>query len=356
MISAPDRRTALNLIDEAMQSGCRIHKACNELKISSRTFQRWISQKGLCEDGRPGAFRPEPRNKLSAEEREKILEICHSTDFSGDSPDKIVPRLADKEQYIASESTFYRVLQENKELKRRGRAKAPVKRNPPEPHVAQGPCEIWSWDITWLPGPVKGLFFYLYMIMDIYSRKIVGWEIYDCEKSELGASVLYKAVLSEGCIGAPLVLHSDNGSPMKGSTMLEMMAHLDVKPSRSRPGVSNDNPYSESLFHTIKYCPEYPENGFLNIEDSRLWIRDFVDWYNNFHLHSGISFVTPNQRHTGLDVEILRKRREVYEAARSANPLRWSGKTRDWSHKSQVSLNPGKIRRKMEQEKIVLVA
>jgi transposase InsO family protein len=300
--------------------------------------------------------RQAPANKLTEEEYNRILEICHSPEFSEDSPDKIVPKLADEGRYIASESTFYRVLRSAKEAKRRGRNKQSIKKNPPESYIAEASCEVWSWDITWLPGPVKGLFFYLYMIMDIYSRKIVGWEVYENEKSELAASVLHKAVLRERCIGTPVVLHSDNGSPMKGNTMLEMMSHLDIKPSRNRPGVSNDNPYSESLFHTLKYCPAYPEKGFRNIEESRQWVKDFTDWYNDCHLHSGISFVTPNQRHTGQDFEILRKRKEVYEAAKSVYPKRWSGETRNWTHKSQVKLNPLKSKEIEEQKEIVLVA
>jgi transposase InsO family protein len=186
------------------------------------------------------------------------------------------------------------------------------------------------------------MFFYLYMIEDVFSRKIVGWEVYDRESSSYAATFVHKAVLAEGCILNPLVLHSDNGSPQKGFTLNAKLQSLGIMPSFSRPHVSNDNPYSEALFRTCKYRPDYPHHGFESIEDARSWMRQFVYWYNEIHRHSEIRFVTPSQRHQGHDLQILQSRREVYEKAKARNGNRWSGTTRNWDYIDHVWLNPPK--------------
>ncbi len=199
---------------------------------------------------------------------------------------------------------------------------------------------MWSWDITWLPGPVKGTFFYLYLILDIYSRKIVGWDVFGAENSERAAQVVRNAVWAEGCAQSPLVLHADNGSPMKGAMLKTTLEKLGIIASYSRPRVSNDNPFSEALFRTCKYRPDWPRDGFATIEQARDWVKSFADWYNNDHLHSAINFVTPTQRHAGNDSETLAKRTTLYAKARAANPSRWSGNTRNWSPAGPVWLNP----------------
>ena len=250
-----------------------------------------------------------------------------------------MPDLADDGIYIASESTFYRVLKESNQQHHRGRGRIPQKRTV-SGHYAIKANQVWSWDITWLPGPAKGLFFYLYLIVDIFSRKITGWEIYDCESSKHASEVVLRAALSERLNGIPLILHSDNGSPMKGSSLLVTLNNLGIEPSYSRPQVSNDNPYSESLFRTLKYRPAYPYQGFSDIEKARDWVHQFVRWYNGEHRHSGLNFITPNQRHQGLDVEIMEKRQTVYEAAKSIHPERWSGNIRNMTLPKGVWLNP----------------
>lgn len=198
------------------------------------------------------------------------------------------------------------------------------------------------WDISWLPGPVRGIFFYLYFIVDLYSRKIVGWEVWPEESAENASVLIRRAMISEQCIlrKKPLVLHSDNGGPMKGAALLETLYILGITPSKSRPRVSNDNPYAESLFGTCKYRPGYPSGGFVGLEDARKWVLEFVTWYNSEHRHSGLNFVTPNQRHTGMAAEILEKRRQTYEAARAAHPERWSREMRNWTLEDEVWLNP----------------
>ena len=200
---------------------------------------------------------------------------------------------------------------------------------------------MWTWDITYLASNLKGVFFYLYLFMDIYSRKIVGWEVYENESSEQAADVLRKTRLAEALsLNHELVLHSDNGSPMKGATMLATMQQLGVVPSFSRPSVSNDNPYSVSLFKTLKYTPAYPSKPFESVDEARQWTMNFVAWYNRSHRHSGLKYVTPEQRHNGEDVAILEKRKHVYEEAKLQHPERWSGEIRNWEHESAVRLNP----------------
>ncbi len=254
---------------------------------------------------------------------------------------QIVPDLADKGVYIASVSSFYGVLQQAGQLTRRGKAKFPVHQKP-EAVVATRPNQVWSWDITYLRSTILGVFFYLYMIVDIYSRKIVGWDVFETEDSEHASGLFYKAYLREGITGDDLLLHSDNGSPMKGATMLATLQKLGVAPSFSLPGVSNDNPYSEALFKTLKYQSVYPQRPFDSVEEARLWVADFTEWYNEIHRHSEIKFVTPCQRHRGEGIDILAQRRQLYEQMKKESPARWSGDVRNWQPGEEVSLNPGK--------------
>lgn len=176
--------------------------------------------------------------------------------------------------------------------------------------------------------------------MDVYSRKIVGWEVHANESSELASQLIQKACLREGIAGARLVLHSDNGSPMKGASLLETLYRLGIMSSYSRPRVSNDNAYAESIFRTCKYRPDYPHKGFIDLEAARVWVLDFVTWYNHEHKHSGLKFITPEQRHNEKGEQIMGQRKAVYEAARLANPKRWSGHIRNWDLPESVWLNP----------------
>jgi len=339
MISTPHRQTAVVLINEAVTAGARRAKACSELEISDRTLRRWTKGGEVHADQRPLVLRPEPANKLSAAERATVLDTCNSESFASLPPSQIVPKLADQGRYLASESSFYRILRADGQQHHRGRAKPPVRRKPPTSHKASGPCEVWTWDITWMPGPVAGMFFYLYLIVDIYSRKIVGWEVHERESAELAATLIRRAVMAEGCITRPLVLHADNGSPMKGATMKVTMEKLGITASYSRPRVSNDNPFSEALFRTCKYRPDWPTKGFATKTDAQAWVKSFATWYNGEHLHSAIRFVTPDARHAGHDRATLANRAIVYANARAQNPERWSGKTRNWRPTGAVWLN-----------------
>lgn len=250
--------------------------------------------------------------------------------------------LADEGRYIASESSFHRVMRDAGQTEHRGRAKAPRKRRPPSTHVATGPRQVFCWDVTYLPAIITGVFWYLYVILDIFSRKIVGHEVYDSDRCEHAIEVLRRTALAEGVAMLPEkpVLHGDNGPTLKATTVLAMMDWPGVRASHSRPRVSDDNAYAESLFRTAKYRPEFPAEGFADLEQARRWASEFVHWYNCDHRHSSIRYVSPAQRHAGEDQAILMAREEVYEAARVRNPRRWTVGTRNWKPITVVTLNP----------------
>ena len=328
----------MGLVDETVTAGARQAKVCAELGIDARTFQRWKDQE-VGEDRRTGCATSV--NKLSTAEEKQILEIINQPQYRDLSPKQVVPILADKGIYLASESTIYRILRRHGQATLRSSSAPPAKRHKPGEQVATGPNQVWSWDITYLKSNIRGSFYYLYLVMDVWSRKIVGWDLHDEELMEHSAKLIAAICAREGVRKDSLVLHSDNGSPMKGATMLSTLQRLGVSPSFSRPSVSNDNPYSESLFRTLKYRPEYPRQGaFGSLDEARLWVSQFVTWYNTEHRHSAIRHVTPQERHAGLQDMILNNRHRVYQEARKRNPKRWSGETRNWTPIEVVQLNP----------------
>jgi len=329
----------MDLIDKAIESGARLKKAAAMMGLSARTIIRW-RQKGGGQDQRNGPSTT-PANKISEQERIQIINVSNSALFRDLSPKQIVPKLADQGVYLASESTFYRVFREQKMLTHRQASKPAVSHHPKE-HVATGPCQVWSWDITYLKTSVRGMFYFLYMIVDVWSRKIIAAQVFAEESMDHSSMLLAHACMIHNVQPEELVLHSDNGGPMKGATMMATLHKLGVIPSFSRPSVSNDNPYSESLFRTMKYRPDYPAKPFENIEQAQSWIDGFVYWYNTQHLHSSLRFVTPDDRHFGREENILENRRNVYEIARGRNPNRWSKKIRNWNPVNQVWLNPEK--------------
>lgn len=342
MIGLEDRRRLAHDIERARKDGARLGAACEVAGISARTLQRWQAHEGLeSGDGRPEALRPTPGHALAPEERQRLLEVANEPRFADMPPARIVPALADEGVYLASESSFTRVLREAGQSQHRGRAKAPRKSRPPTTHVATAPAQLWCWDMTYLPATVVGRWFYLYLILDVFSRKIVGFEVHDSDSADHAAHLVRRTALAEG-IHAMLdkpVLHGDNGATFKATTVLAMLHWLGVQPSYSRPRVSNDNPYVESLFRTAKYRPEFPA-GFQDLQHAREWAAAFVRWYNHEHRHSGIGYVTPAQRHSGGDRVVLDRRHELYQQAREANPRRWSGDTRNWQRIEVVKLNP----------------
>ncbi|WP_201558967.1 DDE-type integrase/transposase/recombinase, partial [Psychrobacter sp. 72-O-c] len=258
----PERKQYLAWIQDANQSGARLNLACIEVGISIRTYRRWYRAGQVSWDKRLDAIRPVPKNKLSASEQAAIIAVCNLPRFASLPPTQIVPTLLDEGLYYGSESTFYRVLKQHQQLNHRGRSIAPRVSKAPKTFTATGPCQVFCWDITYLPSPVRGQFYYLYMIEDVYSRKIVGWEVHDHESGVLAAELLQRTLISEQCLHTGVVLHSDNGAPMKAQTMRMKAYELGVLTSYSRPRVSNDNPFAESLFKTCKYRPNWPTQGF----------------------------------------------------------------------------------------------
>jgi putative transposase len=328
----------LAALNEAQIAGARLHAACQVIGVSARTIQRWTRHPDA--DDRRCGPRHRPGNALSAREETQLLALMTSTAYGHLSPKQLVPRLADDGRYLASESTMYR-------LKRRVGLRA---QRPPllrtevtraiTIHRAVRSNQVWSWDITYLPTVIRGRFLRLYLVMDVWSRRIVGWAVHDDEIAERAATLIQRICVESGVDPNGLVLHSDNGKPMRGKTMIATLQWLGIVPSFSRPHVCNDNPYSEALFRTLKHTPAYPRLPFASTDAARQWVARFVAWYNTEHRHSAIRYVTPDQRHSGADVAILARRRVLYERARRRTPGRWSGKIRNWAPVITVVLNP----------------
>lgn len=328
----------LGLVDEAVAAGARQAKVCELLGLDVRTVQRWREQ-AIGEDRRAGPKRA-AANRLSSREEQEIFRVVNAPEYRDLSPKQLVPILADQDIYLASESTIYRRLRQAGQMAHRHAARPPQRRHRPTAYEASGPNQVWSWDITYLKGPIRGSFFYLYLVVDVWSRKIVAATVHASESSAHASRMIDRACEAEGVDRDCLVLHADNGSPMKGSTMLATLQALGIVPSFSRPRVYDDNPYSEALFRTVKYCPAYPTRGFASLVDAGRWVREFVSWYNTKHRHSAIRYVTPEQRHRGEETEILRRRRALYARARAERPERWSGAIRNWTPVKVVRLNP----------------
>jgi len=354
LIGVIERGQAIELIQEASDAGARRHQSCELLGLTLRTLERWEQETGE-HDKRRTAHR-KVANKLTEEQRQRVLVTANSAPYQHLPPSKIVPLLADEGCYLASESTFYRILREEKQLTHRLTSRA-AKHKRPDAFEAHAANQVWSWDISYLPTQVRGLYFYLYFIMDIYSRKIVGWSIHESESSQHAAQLMKQACLDEKVKPLQLVLHADNGASMKGLTMLAMLQELGVVPSFSRPSVSDDNPYSEALFRTAKYHHSFPWlDKFASIIEARTWAEKLVCWYNFEHLHSALKFVTPHQRHCGEDDAIRIKRDAVYQMAKRQHPERWSGKTRNWLVTKIATLNPNKKLKDKKQEVIKNIA
>lgn len=266
------------------------------------------------------------------------------TTYRNLSPEQAVAKLAGDGIYICSERSLRRVLAERQLNRYRERSRPARGHNRPRQYVAHEPLRVLSWDITYLRSSlVRGGFFYLYLFLDIWSRRIVAAEVYETQATELAAGLLSRLCTENQLETERLIVHADNGAPMKGATMLATMQSLGITPSFSRPSVSDDNAFAESLFRHLKYAPNYPRHGFSSLDDARAWVARFVHWYNHEHLHSAIALVTPDDRHHGRDFAILRTRRNVYAAAQQRNPRRWTTSPRAWERPSVVILNPDRV-------------
>ena len=333
LTSAAHRLKAIELISEAHAPGAGLLSACGEIGICLRTLKRWrkaLSGDGDGQDHRKGS----PRlvsHKLSEEEGQRILLTCDQSVYASLPPAKIVPALAYQGLYIRSESSFYRVFHAHGQVQRRGRARPPQEPRPVPRLRAAEANQVWSWDITYLPTTVRGIWLCLYLVIDVWSRKVVAWDVDERENPAIAADLVSRACLRERISKTrkqPLMRHSDNGNTMRAATLESRLEELGVLRSFSRPRISNDNPYSESLFRTVKYRPDYPRKPFAARDQACQWVAKFVNWYNHQHRHSSIKFVTPQQRHCGQAVEINRHRAVVYEQGRQRHPRRWSPSTR----------------------------
>jgi transposase InsO family protein len=328
----------MRLLEEPGFKDCRKSRICKSLGISLRTLENW-KKKGI-KDKRKGSAKT-IGNKLSDLEEEKIITTCCNDRFKDLTPYEIVPILAEEGRYLASESTVYRVLKKAGLLKHRSNLRRSKQRKKEIIEVkAEGINQIWSWDITYLKTNVRGKYLYLYLVMDIWSRTIMGFEIHEVESGDLSSAMMRKLCKKHGIKKKVLLLHSDNGGPMKNKTMFATLQRLGVTCSFSRPNVSNDNAFSESLFKTLKYTAGYPK-CFENVTDAACWMTKFEKWYNTVHRHSGIGYVTPMQRHKGEDSLILDKRKNVYEEAKGKNPSRWSSNCKRWERINEVYLKRG---------------
>ena len=325
---------------EAVRAGARKAKACELLGITVRTLQHW-KRKGTA-DRRRGAAKTVTR-KLSPQERQEVLDLCATERFRDLTPHEIVPTLAQEGLYVASESSFYRVLREANQVHHRSEAKPKKTSSRPGEQVASGPNQVWCWDITWLPLQVRGMFLFAYIIIDVYDRSIVGWAVHDREDAQLARELFEHLQTRMNLRGVHL--HSDNGGPMKGLSLLALLYVLGVSTSYSRPRVSNDNPFIESFFKTVKYTAGYP-GRFRDLDHARTWMADFIAWYNTSHLHSALGYVTPLQRRTGVDRKLFEQRNGTMAQARACHPERWGRRPhRRWEAAETVTLNPAQERK-----------
>jgi len=305
------------------------------VEISLRTLQRW-KRCGM-EDRRKGSHKKVIR-KIAPHKVEELLETVNSAKYLDMSPYEVVPTLLDEGRYICSVRTIYRLLGQKDLIHQRNGSRKARKRTRPPQRIASGPNMVWCWDITWLASAVKGMFFYAYVVIDIFDRTIVGWNIHR-EENDIHSRNLFER-LSRGENIVFEYLHSDNGTPMKGSTLMAFLDTLKVKLSFSRPRTSNDNPYIESFFKTLKYDSGYPIR-FKDIRQAREWMANFVNWYNTEHLHSSIGYVTPEQMRDGSAIDIFKKRNKVMEKAKLDNPEYWGSRdTIYWGAPEEVVLNP----------------
>jgi putative transposase len=300
--------------------GISQRKACRSIGASRATWDRWKKQTAS-----PPAFHIvrsgiQP-HALTAQEQAAVLAVCNSERFCNSAPRAIVAVLLDEGNYLASASTFYRVLRTHGQVhERRAIATHPARIKPEL--VTTAPNHLWSWDVTKLAGPAKWTWFSLYLVLDVFSRYIVGWEVATTESTAIAKDLFRDAVREQGVAPGRLHVHADGGAMMKAKSLALLFADLGISKSHSRPHVSNDNPYSEAQFKTLKYRPEFPD-FFPSLQAARLFIVDFVRWYNHQHRHSGLAFLTPADVHYGRAADVLVKRNVTMQQAWLQHPRRF---------------------------------
>lgn len=322
---------------------------CDNLEISRATLYRRTKDDLL--QPRAANHRIEPHNAISDEQKQEILDVLHSERFVDATPYDVFYTLLDEGQYIASIRTMYRILHEVGESKDRRNQRNHRDAVKPE-LIATAPNEVWSWDITKLLTFNRFVYFHLYVIIDIFSRYVVGWMIADRECQHLAKTLIQKTTLKHGIQPGKLTIHSDNGPSMTSLTVSQLLDNIGVLKTHNRPYTSNDNPFSESQFKTLKYCPQFPER-FASIQDAEKFCQRFFEWYNNVHYHSGILFLKPSSVHFEKADEILKNRHTVLLQAYEKNPARFNKKIPALKKLKPVYINPPKIEEEKNIEKIV---
>lgn len=299
--------------------GHSVLSACNSLSLSRASYYRDIDTTRP-QDAAPRSVHP---SSLTLVEQQQVMAELNSKRFSDIAIPQVHATLLDEGQYLCSKSTMYRLLNANEMLKERRRL-TPRTHYPRPELLATGPNQVWSWDITKLKGPVKWSYFHLYVILDIFSRMVVGWLVAERERSDLASELIEESCKRQAIQPDQLTLHADRGSSMKSKPVAHLLSDLGIAKSHSRPYVSDDNPFSEANFKTLKYRPDFPAR-FGSVEDARSFCRDFFPWYNNEHHHSGIAMLTPSELHHGRGRDVLTARHATMQRAFAANPRRFHG-------------------------------
>ena len=311
---------------------------CKSLGISRAGMYR---RRTIGATPRPLKKRPSPPRTLSVPEKQEVLDTLHSERFQDKAPHEVYATLLDEERYLCSIRTMYRILEDNAEVKeRRNQLRHPDYKKPEL--LATGPNQVWSWDITKLSGPVKWSYFYLYVILDIFSRYVVGWMVAPCESAILAEQLIGETCTKQNIQKGQLTIHADRGSSMKSKPVAFLMADMGITKTHSRPYTSDDNPFSEAQFKTLKYRPDFPDR-FGSIEDARQFCRTFFAWYNNEHKHTGISLLSPTVVHHGNADKVIAIRQTALDKAYSLHPERFVRKMPE--HKPMpeaVWINPPK--------------
>lgn len=338
--SLEEKERIIDFIKLAQHYKVKIQTACILAGISVKSYYNWQNHSKDDKRNGPNVV----QNKLSEDEVASVLKTICKPEYCDSAPYQIYNKLLDDGKYYCSESTMYRLMKKSGLNAFRSTSKKRRKNVRKKPIlIANKPNQVWSWDITYLKTDIKGRYYYLYMVIDIFSRFIVAGYVYEYESGETAAEFMNSAYLNVDINNERPIIHSDNGSPMRSGNLRTTLESLGVAPSFSRPRTSNDNPFSEAAFKTLKYVPDYPKSGFSSMEEANEWVEKFINWYNNEHMHSGIKYCTPSQRHQNKDKEVLRKRREVLEEARSEKPNRWiKKKVRNLDYISEVSINKEK--------------
>jgi putative transposase len=310
---------------ESLAAQVGVRPACAALNVSPATFYRHR------QPATPAKARPAPPLALPAQERQEVLELLRSSRFVDLAPRQVWAQLLDEGRYICSVRTMYRYLEaEGETRERRDQLRRPNYRKPEL--LATAPNQVWSWDITKLKGPAKWTYFHLYVIIDIFSRYVVGWMLAHGESQTLAEKLIQETVEKHGIVPGQLTVHADRGPSMTSKLVAQLLGELGVTKTHSRPYTSNDNPYSEAQFKTLKYRPDFP-NRFGSFQDAKTHIQAFIDWYNLEHCHTGLVLLTPKDVHYGQAKQILEQRAEVLQVAFEAHPERFKGRMP----------NPGKL-------------